>query len=181
MNSELHSTYYRLVDSIVAEYSDDEDERRDLAQSAWLRILANWDKFNPQKSAESTWIYTLTHNLCRDEIRKNSVRPTLVLESDLPRNEDMWDGEDDSVDGTWLEEHSVEYADPEQILMAEEALEKMDILLADIPLDQYQVFLLSKEGFTSALIAEALGISVTNTTSILSRVRQTLTENLNSM
>ncbi len=60
----LFNFLYRLLhDAALAE---------DVFQETYIRVLENVDRFNPRRKY-STWLYTIAHNLCMDELRRQSM------------------------------------------------------------------------------------------------------------
>jgi len=57
----------------IQRYHPDRDDADDLLQEAWIRVLANLDRFDPNKRF-STWLFQITLNLCRDRARRDQVR-----------------------------------------------------------------------------------------------------------
>ena len=47
----------------------DNAEAEDLAQEALLRIWLHADRWQPERSALTTWIYTIVYRLCLDKLR----------------------------------------------------------------------------------------------------------------
>ncbi|WED22444.1 sigma-70 family RNA polymerase sigma factor [Vibrio sp. JC009] len=81
-------------------------------------MAAVWQKshmFDPEKSALSTWIYTLARNLCFDMLRKQKGKE-LSIESD-----DIWPGEYSPPD-------LVEHYSPEQMILKEQVMRYLHML-----------------------------------------------------
>ena len=57
----------------------DEALAEDVFQETCMRVLENADRFNP-RSKFSTWLYTVAHNLCMDELRRRRQRMSIPAE-----------------------------------------------------------------------------------------------------
>ncbi len=53
----------------------------DLAQDVFIKVYNNLDKFR-QDARFTTWLYRITVNQCRDELRKQKIRTVLTLTDD---------------------------------------------------------------------------------------------------
>lgn len=51
----------------------DEEKARDFAQDLFLKIAEKPEMFDSSRKF-STWIYTVAHNMCKNEYRKQSIR-----------------------------------------------------------------------------------------------------------
>jgi RNA polymerase sigma-70 factor (ECF subfamily) len=79
----LYKEYCTAVFSFACYLTRDKGEAEDLYQDTWLRIAKNLpEKINP-KSIKS-WIFTITANLYRDNLRKKKIRRLYLLKAPAP-------------------------------------------------------------------------------------------------
>jgi RNA polymerase sigma-70 factor (ECF subfamily) len=71
--NEFHPTIYRLACSIL----DDPDDADEAAQDALLATLKASASYRGE-AALTTWLYTITVNICRDRLRKRRTRERLT-------------------------------------------------------------------------------------------------------
>ncbi|WP_417581322.1 sigma-70 family RNA polymerase sigma factor [Nitrincola sp.] len=116
----------------------------EVTQEAMLSVWRKSHMFNSAKASASTWIFTLSRNLCIDRMRREKA-----VEYELPEEE----------------------PDPDQRDMSEHAIieERMQNAIAQLPENQAQVLHLSYyEGKSHSEIADQLGIPLG---SVKSRLR----------
>jgi RNA polymerase sigma-70 factor (ECF subfamily) len=73
---ELYHRYsHRLLHYLLRLLNGNESRAQDLLQDVFLKIL---DKRNQFRDTEkfSTWVFTITHNLCKNEFRSSETRRT---------------------------------------------------------------------------------------------------------
>jgi RNA polymerase sigma-70 factor (ECF subfamily) len=74
---ELYHRYStRLLRYFYRMLGGDELKAQDFLQESFLKILNNPDYYDSSRKF-STWIYTIAHNLCKNEYRRMSVRKVL--------------------------------------------------------------------------------------------------------
>jgi len=79
--------YYRVLSRELTE---------DLVSEVFIRVVRSYQKFDPTKSAFSTWIFRITHNILIDHYR--SSKPSVPLDDILgsePSSEDSYEGLDE--------------------------------------------------------------------------------------
>lgn len=116
----------------------------EVTQEAMLAVWRKAHLFNPAKASASTWLYTLTRNLCIDRMRRERA-----------------------VEVEWQDDD----ADPDPRDRGEHAVieQRMQAAIAKLPDTQAQVLFLSYyEGKSHSEIAEQLGIPLG---SVKSRLR----------
>src|SRR5690554_3014319 len=69
--NKVYNTAYRILGN--------HEDALDLAQESFIRIYKNLNKFQG-KSSFSTWLFRITTNLCRDELRKRKRK--LVIQEE---------------------------------------------------------------------------------------------------
>jgi RNA polymerase sigma-70 factor (ECF subfamily) len=135
----------------------------EVVQDAFVRVVHNAAEFK-HASRFSTWLYTITRNLCIDQMRKRALRNHPSL--DEPKREQSGDGPtlgDRTADGK---------ANVERAAVSVEIRERLLAAVGDLPDEQREVFLLREvSNVPFKEIAEIVGVSE-NT--IKSRMRYAL-------
>jgi RNA polymerase sigma-70 factor (ECF subfamily) len=104
------------VYALAAHLLQDDEEAKDATQEALIRAHAHLASFR-QSSSFSTWFYRIAVNVCRDSLRRQTVRQRAV---ELTR-----------VDRLWADER---YAvDPERIVLAAENRRLIEQALSRLP------------------------------------------------
>lgn len=79
----LYQRYYqRLYRYFRSMLQSTPQQSEDFTQELFLRVVRNIDRFEANKKF-STWLYTIAHNLCKNEYRRISRHPRTV---DLDHN-----------------------------------------------------------------------------------------------
>ena len=69
---ELYTRHRQPLFNFILRLLQDAALAEDVFQETYMRVLENADRFNP-RSKFSTWLYTIAHNLCMDELRRQST------------------------------------------------------------------------------------------------------------
>jgi RNA polymerase sigma-70 factor (ECF subfamily) len=80
---DLYREYCTAVFSFACYLTRDKGEAEDLYQETWLRIAKNLPEEINTKSIKS-WIFTITANLYRDNLRKKKIRRLYLLKATAP-------------------------------------------------------------------------------------------------
>jgi RNA polymerase sigma-70 factor (ECF subfamily) len=139
-------------------------EAEDLAQNVFLQVYKSARRY--EASAKfSTWLFTITRNLCLNEIRRRSRHPAESL--------DQTHAESDEQPLHQVEDKSVP-SPPQQVLYGELEGKILEVL-AELPENQRTALLLCREEVLSYQeIAKVLGCSLSATKSLIHRGRETL-------
>lgn len=162
---QLVQMYENKVYTIAYRLMGNHTDAADLAQEAFIKIYQALPNFRGDSSF-STWIYHITVNVCRDELRKRQRRPTVSL--------------DDSPDNnTCTYELRSNMPTPEEELDRSETQAMVQQCLNELS-DDYRIILVMREIQEMAYeeIAENLGCSLGTVKSRLSRARQALKEKI---
>lgn len=112
----------------------------DLAQEAFLRLAEQGDAGAPADGR--AWLYRTAHNLAVDQLRQQARRRT------------------DAVDVASLEEIADEAPSAENAAAARDELDRLRMLIEELPERTRQVFVLTRvDGLTYGEAARMLGIS----------------------
>lgn len=71
---ELVKRYEKKVYTLAYRYTGNHDDANDIAQNAFINAYRFLPSFRG-KASFATWLYGITANACRDEIRKQSGHP----------------------------------------------------------------------------------------------------------
>jgi RNA polymerase sigma-70 factor (ECF subfamily) len=82
----LFERYKAKVFSFILRYIGDHATAEDIFQNTFLRLYTKAGYYN-RESKFSTWLYTIAANLCKDELKKRSIRRHVPLDGDA-RGED---------------------------------------------------------------------------------------------
>lgn len=166
----LVDKYKQGVLNVAHRMLHDLTEAEDLAQNVFVQVYKSAHRYQVS-SKFSTWLFTITRNLCLNEIRRRSRHPATSLETPHPEIEDQ-------------PLHQVEdkktFSPPDALLHGE-LEEKLEEALGDLPESQrLAVVLCRQEELSYEDIARVLGCSLSATKSLIHRARETLKERLKS-
>jgi RNA polymerase sigma-70 factor (ECF subfamily) len=162
--AQLVDKYKQPVINLAWRTLHDLTEAEDLAQNVFVQVFKSARRY--EASAKfSTWLFTITRNLCLNEIRRRARHPAESL--------DQTHGESDEQPVHQVEDKVV--ASPPQQLLHGELEEKILEVLAELPENQRTALLLCRQEDSSyEEIAEVLGCSLSATKSLIHRGRETL-------
>lgn len=160
--AELVATHQRMVYGLALNLLGDRDEALDLSQEIFLRVFRTLSQFRGQ-SALHTWIYRITVNQARNRSRwwRRRHRSSQVS----------------------LEEHILQFGDPESIqdirpdrlLASKETAAKIWQAMEHLPFDQRTALVLREvDGLRYEEIAFSMNVAIGTVKSRLTRARQTL-------
>lgn len=164
---QLISSYERRAYNIALRVMGNEEDAKDMAQEAFIRIYRAIKDFKEQ-SAFSTWLYRIVTNVCLDEIRKRKKQKLVSLEGNL-----------ESTIGDVQVETGTSSGQPEAAYELEE--QKRVIMKAIYELsEEYKtaVILRDIQGFSYEEIAAILDCSSGTVKSRISRGRNLLRDKL---
>ena len=152
----LVARHLQRVHRLAARLLDDADEAEDVAQELFLRLWQAGADWRSGQARVSTWIHTVTVNLCRDRIRRR--RPQIALDEGLAEAAELR---------------------PEAQAMVGERSEQLRSAIAELPERQREALLLFHyEGLDQAESAAVLGVSEDALESLLARARRGLRQRL---
>ncbi|MDW8052550.1 MAG: sigma-70 family RNA polymerase sigma factor [Armatimonadota bacterium] len=159
----LVATYERRIYNLLLRMVGDPEDAADLTQETFYRAYRVFHQFRGD-AQPYTWLYRIAVNLASDYLEKRArVRRREVELAALEfTNEDEptgWDPPDTS-------------ASPEEQLLQQELVRKVQTLIQQMPPDYREIILLREyEEMSYEEIAEVLGISVEAVRSRLARAR----------
>jgi RNA polymerase sigma-70 factor (ECF subfamily) len=166
--AELVEKYRRSVMNLVYRSLRDETEAEDLAQNVFLQVYKSRSRYK-RTAKFSTWLFTIAHNLCLNELRRRSRHPAESLEETRGEREDQPQRQ--------YEDKKVFL--PTETLLHGELAQKIEEALAELPENQRTAILLCRqEDLSYEEIAEILGCSLSATKSLIHRGREVLKQKL---
>lgn len=134
----------------------------ELAQDAFLRVYRTRASYEP-RAKFSTWLYTIAHNLCLNEIRRHDYRTRVDPDADREGDDPAWDPTDPAP------------REGESHLAQRELEERVAELIRELPGAQRTALVLSRvEELRYQQIGEILGCSEQAVKSLIFRATQRL-------
>jgi RNA polymerase sigma factor (sigma-70 family) len=68
----LHDVYLRYRDKVAGYFHKkfrSEEEAQDMVSQVFLEVTRCADRFDPERSSESAWVYAICRNLCNRHLR----------------------------------------------------------------------------------------------------------------
>ncbi len=154
----LVEKYKQPIINFAARFLGDPVEAHDVAQNVVIRVFKRSDRFQFH-SKVSTWLYTITRNLCHNEYRRRVRQRTEPF--DLVNSQDPTTGQTPETTYQWELEQKIEES------------------LASLPAKQRAaILLLQEQDLSYGEIGVALGTSVSATKALIHRARQELKRQL---
>jgi RNA polymerase sigma-70 factor (ECF subfamily) len=138
---ELFQRHQAYVSRLLWRYFPSEQDVEDLTQEVFFKVYRNLNQFQ-HKSSLKTWIFTITMNTAKNEIRTRSRRPAVLDQI----NQDLENFIPEEADVTQIEEIG-------HLREIEHAFVQLS------PQEQEILNLKDKEGMTYKEIADHLGIT----------------------
>ena len=138
---------------VARHYEASAEGRRDLEQEVLLALWRAMPSFRGA-SSERTWVYRIAHN----------VAASFVAKAIRTRRDDERAGVQPTPTSP----------DPLESALERDAMRRLDQRIRALDLTSRQLVLLALEGCTMAEIAEVTGLTLTNVTTRLSRLRREL-------
>jgi RNA polymerase sigma-70 factor (ECF subfamily) len=167
--TQLVEKYKQPVMNLVYRFLRDATEAEDLAQNVFVQVYKSASRY--QVSARfSTWLFTITRNLCLNEIRRRSRHPTDSLDASAnPEAEDQ----------PARHPEDVKSPQPADALLQQELERKINEAVAELPETQRTAILLCRrDDMSYEDIAKVIGCSLSATKSLIHRGRETLKQKL---
>ncbi len=163
----LITRYEKKIYTIAYRFMGNHEDASDLAQEAMLKAFRSISKFRGEASFK-TWLYHITANVCRDELRKRSKRREVSLDQPLVFAE----GEIPKQTADWS-------AVPEKIYEDKELQEYLGGLIRALT-PEYRMVVVMREiqGLSYEEIAMKLDCSLGTVKSRLSRARKALKDKI---
>ncbi|NLM96628.1 MAG: sigma-70 family RNA polymerase sigma factor [Halanaerobiaceae bacterium] len=167
--AELIERFQHRVYNTTLRMLGNREDALDTAQECFIKVYKNIKKFKGDSSF-STWLFRITTNACRDELRKRKRR--------LPVYTDINSDDENNT----IQNISNGSNEPEKITISRDINESIQELVNQLPEDQKLVFILREfQDLSYQEIAEILDISMGSVKSRLSRARRSLRQDLNKI
>ena len=164
----LVEKYKQPVMNVVFRTLRDETEAEDLAQNVFVQVWKSAPRYEVTAKF-STWLFTITRNLCLNEIRRRTRHPAESLDAPHPEQEGQPKHQFEDLKNL----------PPPETLLQGELVDKVGQAIAALPENQRTALLLCRQDELSyEEIAKVLGCSVSATKSLIHRGRETLKERL---
>lgn len=75
---QLYTRYCTKVHRTCLSFTKDSGQAEDLTQDIFIRIFSKLDGYKKQATF-STWLYSIAHNYCADQVRKSRRRPEMTV------------------------------------------------------------------------------------------------------
>ncbi|RIV25374.1 sigma-70 family RNA polymerase sigma factor [Fibrisoma montanum] len=89
----LYTRYVNKVYRRCLSLTQDSAKAEDFTHDIFLKVFAKLDRFQ-QRSSFSTWLYSVSHNYCMDQIRLSKRLDTVAMESGQNEEYDLTDTEE---------------------------------------------------------------------------------------
>ena len=76
----LYGRYFDRLVAFASRFLEDTQKAEDAVQEVFIRIIDKPDSFDPARRF-STWVFTLTANACKNQLRNESSRMKIVTEN----------------------------------------------------------------------------------------------------
>ena len=165
--AELVGRYEKRVYHFILKSLRNAEDAMDLSQETFLRVYRSLSLFRGQSSF-STWIFSISHNLCIDFVRKQKRRGRDIpaLNEDSPEMQNLAD----------------DRYDPSKTVEKRETVREIDRALSAISPDLREIFLLREvAGLSYQEIADTLDIELGTVKSRLARARAALSKELHGL
>ena len=153
--AEAAAEFGGALERLARGYERDPDKRRDLLQEIQVALWRSLARFDGRCSLR-TWVYRVAHNTATSHVLRRSGRQNVFVEADeeLASSPDAGDGES-AVD-------------------RQRALDRIYELIRCLRPPDRQVMLLYLEEMDTATIAEVTGLSASNVSTKIHRIKQIL-------
>ena len=82
--SEIYDRYSRLIFSLALKILDDRASAEEIVQQVFTKVWRNARDYRAERGKFSSWVTSITHHQCIDELRRRRVRPVTQ-----PGNEEL--------------------------------------------------------------------------------------------
>jgi RNA polymerase sigma-70 factor, ECF subfamily len=158
---ELVERYQNRLLNFIYRTTGDRERAEDLVQETFIRVYRHLHRFDQSKKF-STWIYTISSNLAKNELRNRSRNP-LVLFQTLMKNRQADERPLEWEDNTYR---------PDDLFRKRHLKSQVDAAVDQLPEHHRTVFILREmEGKTYEEIAEITSTNLGTVKSRLNRAR----------
>jgi RNA polymerase sigma-70 factor (ECF subfamily) len=150
--AELVSRHEKRLWNFVRRFVADAATAEDLLQEVFLRVVRSAREWQPSAKF-STWLYTIARNLCTDQARRSKLRQADSLDQ-------ATGGSRDDSGPHRIDKLAAPDGNAEQATLDREIASRVDQAVAELPVEQREVFLMREVmDMSFAEIATATGAS----------------------
>jgi RNA polymerase sigma-70 factor, ECF subfamily len=165
---ELYNRYRRRLSHFILKRTGNPERADDVLQETWMRVARHLDWFDTERRF-STWIYTITANLCKNELR-NHARSPMVPFRTLESQQDKVSGHLEFGDDSMT---------PDRLFHRRETRRVVEQAVEELSENHQRVFRLREmKGKSYQEVADILGIRLGTVKSRLHRARQEFAERI---
>jgi RNA polymerase sigma-70 factor, ECF subfamily len=169
--SELIARWQRPLLSFTYRYTQNQADSAEVVQETFVRVYQSRARYRPQ-GRFSTWLFTISANLCRNRARWRKRHPTVPLDFSISD-----DSGGDLGSRDWLEDEAAER--PGSGLVEQEKIDAVKKAISELPHDLKTALLLFQyEDLSYQEIAAIVGCSVKAVETRLYRARHQLKKRL---
>jgi RNA polymerase sigma-70 factor (ECF subfamily) len=162
--AELVARHEKRLWNFVRRFVADSATAEDLLQEVFLRVVRSAPEWEPSAKF-STWVFTIARNLCTDNARRGALRRADSLDqTPQPSRDDSGPHRIDRIAGP--------DGNAERAAMNREIADRVDRAVAELPLEQREVFLMREVMDLS--FAEIAAATRTSEPTVKSRMRYAL-------
>jgi RNA polymerase sigma-70 factor (ECF subfamily) len=170
---QLLERHRRGVFAFILRFTHSKDTAQELLQDVFLKVVDKAHTFQ-QRSKFTTWLYSITRNLCIDHLRRMRHRKTSSLDQPLAA------GENQGM--TLLDKISSDQPAPDRSAHANRLAELITKAVGDLSPEQREVFVLREQaGLAFDEIATVVDAPLNTVKSRMRYALQNLRSNLQSM
>jgi RNA polymerase sigma-70 factor (ECF subfamily) len=164
----LVEKYKQPIVKFASRTLGDPTEAQDVAQNAFMQVFKQSRRFR-FACRFSTWLYAITRNLCRNELRRRSRQRVALPEAEEIERSEL---------ARW-QLAAAGHGNVPEVVFQRELQEKIEQALASLPQrERTAILLLRDEPLSYAQVAAMLGTSQAATKTLIHRGRQAMKRNL---
>jgi RNA polymerase sigma-70 factor (ECF subfamily) len=148
--------YKALIIKVAGLYCADSEDQKDLVQDILLQLWKSFDKYDKATSSLSTWTYRIALNVSISHIRKEKTRQN--TQATYLQNTDFLHWDDNLLN--------------ERLSVLREAINQLK------PLEK-AIIILQMEGCPHKEIGDIMGMTISNISTSLYRIKEKLKKQLN--
>lgn len=178
--ADLVDRLYPAMLRLALGFVRDPDTANDVIQETWIAVVEGIDRFE-RRSSLRTWIFRILLNLARKRAAQDSRFLMLDEATDAGPALCPSGRSNGTAPSTWIPyvQRWGPQQDPEDWVLAREAMERIEVAIAELPPNQRAVITLRDvEGWTSKEVCDLLEISLENQRVLLHRARLAVREAL---
>lgn len=80
---ELYNTYNRQAYGLALKMLGDREAAEDLVQEAFIKVWQRSETYDPERGRFATWLLTIVHNLCIDQLRKKRPKSSSLDQDEM--------------------------------------------------------------------------------------------------